>query len=84
MRNVYFKHWYSEAAYIFGGIALTLTSAFGVAVAQNKLAEKIEKNKIQMEQEQKMRDSLRIESITQKAYFEGMQAIRDSITNTKK
>ena len=84
MRNVYFKHWYSEAAYVFGGLAVALTSAFGIAVAQNKLVEKAEKNKIQMEQEQRMRDSLRIESITQKAYFEGMQAVRDSIANTKK
>ena len=84
MRNVYFKHWYSEAAYVFGGFAESLTSAFGVAFAQNKLAEKVEKNKIQTEQEQRMLDSLRIESITQKAYFEGMQAVRDSIANVKK
>ena len=83
MHNVYFKHWYGEAAYVFGGLALTISSAFGVAIAHNKFVEMIEKDKIQIEQEQKMQDSLRIESVTQKAYFEGIQAVRDSIANTK-
>ena len=82
--NAYFKNGYREAAYVFGCLAVVISGAFGAAVVQNKLVEKAEQNKIQVEQKQKMLDSLRIDSIAKKAYFEGMQAVRDSIATAKK